>query len=47
MDEDALKFVEENLEDIKLISEHGNPQMRKIATAVLAVYFKKMKKKYN
>ena len=44
MDKDALKFVEENLEDIELIAEHGSSQMRKIATALLTVYFRKMKK---
>ena len=37
----TIEFVEENLEKIELIAEHGNPEMRKIATAFLLLYYEK------
>ena len=41
----TIEFVEENLERIELLAEHGSPEMRKMAMAFLLLYYEKKGKK--
>ena len=41
----TIEFVEENLEKIELLAEHGSSEMKKMAMAFLLLYYEKKGKK--
>ena len=41
----TMEFVEQNLEKIELVAEHGSSEMKKMAMAFLLLYYEKKGKK--
>ena len=43
MKKKELKLIEENLDYLELIADHGTKEMKKIAMAILTAYYKNTK----